>query len=320
MQNGPSREIGGYLELERFAGPEAHPDALALNCARNCLAYLIEARGIKTIWVPWFICTSVEDTVAHDCSSVRRYGIEPDFRPRYDEIDLGPDDYLYLVDHYGQLSGDDIGEAWERSGGRLVVDEVMAFFRPALPGVDTIWSCRKFFGVADGAYLSTTARLTRDLETDESHDRMGYVLGRFERPAGEYYDAARANNSLFANEPIKLMSPLTHDILRAVDYQEVARRREENFAYLAEHLGGLNSLRLTTPVGPFMYPLLIEDGRRIRKEMQRRSVFVPTLWPNVISRDDLSGRYANDILPLPIDQRYGLDEMRTICDTLSDVM
>ena len=40
------KEIGGYLELERFSGSLYHDNALALSSGRACLAYLIEQRHI----------------------------------------------------------------------------------------------------------------------------------------------------------------------------------------------------------------------------------------------------------------------------------
>ena len=54
------KEIGGYFELENFRGPEYHDRALALNCGRNALAYLIEAKKIQQILIPYFLCSSVK--------------------------------------------------------------------------------------------------------------------------------------------------------------------------------------------------------------------------------------------------------------------
>lgn len=35
-------EIGGYIEFENFRGRgEYYENAIALNCGRNCLAYLL---------------------------------------------------------------------------------------------------------------------------------------------------------------------------------------------------------------------------------------------------------------------------------------
>ena len=41
------REIGGYIELDTYRLPMLHEGALALNCGRNALAYLLKARGIR---------------------------------------------------------------------------------------------------------------------------------------------------------------------------------------------------------------------------------------------------------------------------------
>jgi len=54
------KEIGGYLELERFTGPMLHEKALALSSGRACLSYLIEQRGIRKIALPDFNCDVVE--------------------------------------------------------------------------------------------------------------------------------------------------------------------------------------------------------------------------------------------------------------------
>ena len=152
--NNTTREIGGYFELERFYGHELHEGALALDCARNCLAYVIEARGIESIWVPYFLCNSVDLVLArYPQVAVHKYEIAANFEPAWDTFELAGDDYLYLVDFYGQLSDEQIANAAERAGGRIVVDEVMAYWHMPVDGLDTLYSCRKFIGVADGLPL-----------------------------------------------------------------------------------------------------------------------------------------------------------------------
>ena len=52
-------EIGGYFELERNYLPMPHEGAIALNSGGNCLAYLIRARKIRKIWLPYMLCDSI---------------------------------------------------------------------------------------------------------------------------------------------------------------------------------------------------------------------------------------------------------------------
>lgn len=307
---GVAGEMGGFIEFERFSGHEYHEHAIALNCGRSCLAYLIEARGIESIWIPSFLCDSVERTLRRYPSvTVHEYPVTRELRPNYESISLGRGDYLYLVDYYGQLTAEDMEYAKALSGGRLIVDEAQGFFTPPIPNVDTIYTCRKFFGVSDGAYLYTNARIGRELPVDESHNRLGFLLGRFERPSSEFYAEYAANNHLFAEEPIKAMSPLTHNLLRGIDYDAVPRRRESNFAALDRSLGSANEMTLKMPRGPFMYPLLIQDGARVRAALQQKKIYVPTLWPYALRKDPMARSLSVNILPLPIDQRYEKADM-----------
>ena len=45
---GEQAEYGGYLELGFGPAKPRYPGALALNTARNCLAYVLRARNIRT--------------------------------------------------------------------------------------------------------------------------------------------------------------------------------------------------------------------------------------------------------------------------------
>ena len=41
------KEIGGYMDCERFSGKLLHDDGILLNCGRNCLAFLIMGREVR---------------------------------------------------------------------------------------------------------------------------------------------------------------------------------------------------------------------------------------------------------------------------------
>ncbi len=315
-----SSGIGGYLELERYAGSLYHDGAVALNCCRGCLAYVAELRGFSRIWIPDFMCDCVPSLFEREGVEVSIYRIGPDLLPVYDfSVEAG--DWMLLCDYYGQLRAEDVERAVLHCGGRLVVDETQGFFREPWPQADTVYSCRKWFGVPDGGFLATKddARLGRPLPQDESRNRMGFVLGRRERPASEFYDAASHNNELFDAEPAKAMSTITESLMRAIDFDDARSRRCANFERLHGSLAGRNLLQLRIPEGPFMYPLLVDDAAGVRQAMAAEGVFVPTLWPNVPS-DACAGlvavSYSKNILPLPIDQRYGEKEMTYLVDVL----
>ena len=312
------KEIGGYLELERVTGPMLHGKALALSSGRACLSYLIEQRGIRKIALPDFNCDVVEAVCRAHELDIRFYPVGADLRPK--ALKTEDDEWFYLVNFYGQLPADELQSIAERVP-RLIVDNAQAYFDLPLKGVDTLYTCRKFLGVPDGGFVYTDAP-ERELPADESRERMDFVLGRFERPAGEYFAAAAQNNEALSMEP-KRMSALTENLLHAVDYERVKRIRTENFRRLHEGLGERNLLKVRLTEGGYAYPLMLPEGQTIRKKLIEQKIFVPMLWPNVPGQqpeDSEACRLAEQILPLPCDQRYGAEEMDFIIRAVRDCL
>lgn len=315
------KEYGGYIEFEYYSGQEYHKNAIALSSGRNCLAHLIDKRKIKKIYLPFFLCDSVSKLCKKCGVEVEFYQIDKNFRPMFNR-ELAEQEYLYVVNFYGQLTKQELLEL-KKKYGRIIMDYAQAFFENPLDDTDTIYVPRKFFGVADGAYLMADCGVTDDYPQDISCEKMDFLLGRFERPASLYYEKYRANNESFDTEPIKLMSDLTRNLLRGIDYARVKEKREENFRYLHSRLQAINMLDLRVPVGPFMYPLLVKDGAELRKKLQKMKIYIPTLWPNVLEEcesDSLEYFYAHDILPLPIDQRYGVEDMEYIAERIQKMI
>lgn len=306
------KEIGGYLELEHFYGTMLHEGAIALNCGRNCLAYLIRSKKIKKLAVPFFMCDCIFETCDKYGVDIFYYHIDEEFMPDIRSCDS--DTWVYVMNYYGQLCQEQLLFLKEKYR-HIIVDNAQAYFDMPLPGVDTLYTCRKFLGVPDGAFLYTDAFIEEDLMQDESHNRMGYMLGRYERTASEFYEESVKNNDSFENAPIMKMSKLTENFLRAVDYKRVKSKRTENFQYLHERLGHMNLLKLHLAEGAFAYPLLLENGREVRKKLIENKIYVPILWPNVIN-DSSEFPYetylAKNILPIPCDQRYDISDMEEI--------
>lgn len=311
------KEIGGYIELDTCRHAMLHEDAILLNCGRNALAYLLEAKGIKKLYLPYFLCDSVANVCKKYGVEVAFYHIGENWLPK--DLVIDGDAWLYIVNFYGQITREDLARLAEVHNN-VIIDNAQAYFDAPLANVDTLYTCRKFFGVSDGAILYTNSKLERSLEIDESFNRIHYILGRYERTASEFYEEAAQNNDIFDNEPIKEMSRLTKNLLRSIDYEYVKQVRTNNFAYLHEKLREVNKLNIRLIEGAFMYPLLIDDGMKIRKQFQQMKIYIPTLWPNVLEEckpDTLEYKFAAEILPIPVDQRYGFKDMEHLVNVIN---
>ena len=257
-------EFGGYIEYEYNHGQMLHDEAVHLNCGRRALSYLAKSRQIRNVWIPKFSCGSVTEPFEKEKCEVRLYSVREDFSP--DLTGIPEDDWVVLINYYGQIDNEKIREI-AGTHPRLIVDNTQAYFQMPVAGLDTVYTCRKFFGVTDGAILYTDKPMEDDFPTDESFERMTYILGRFERTAQEFYELYDKNNSFFENEPIKKMSKLTHNILCGLDYEFIRTRRSENFRYLNDRLGNMNALKLKNPEGAFMQSQRLLYLQKIRQSV-----------------------------------------------------
>lgn len=300
------REIGGYIELDTYRKSMLHEEGLKLNCGRNALNYILKAKDIHKLMMPFYMCDSCDKVLADNNVEVRFYHVDKYFKPQIKSHER--DEWIYIVNFYGQLDNDYL----KTFGSQIIVDNTQAYFQTPIDDIDTIYSCRKYFGVTDGAVLYTDKYLNVELPVDESYNRLNFIIGRYECGASDFYLEYVNNNKLFGSEPIKKMSRLTENLLRGVDYEYIKNRRTENYIYLMEKFNDLNEIVVSNVEGGFMYPLYIQNGMEIKRKLQKIKIYVPTLWPAVFKRcEEKTVDYllARNIVPLPVDQRYNIDDM-----------
>lgn len=314
------KEIGGYIEMEKYSYPMLYEKSIHLNSGRSCLSYLIHAYKIKSILLPYYLCDSIINQCIKENIDIKFYHINEFFEP-IGLDNINSNEWLYVVNYYGQLSKKKIRNLQTLSNNQIIVDNAQAYFEEPLDGINTFYTCRKFFGVSDGAILFTNKLLNRDLIQDTSCHRMNFLLGRYEQDASNFYQDYKLNNELFSNEPIKQMSKITENILHSIDYDEVKSRRTKNYLYLYNNLRNINHLNLKIIQGAFSYPLFINNAQKVREKLIKNKVYIPLLWPNVLnSSADISLEYnfAMNILPIPCDQRYNCSDMEYICKLIRD--
>lgn len=311
------KEIGGYFCLDDYGGEEYYPDLTALNTGRNALLYIIEAKKIEKLHIPYYLCDSVSNALDINDIKYDYYHIDANFTPVFDGK-LKENEYLYIVNYYGLLFKEIIRNFIIKFKN-IIFDNTHAFFQRPIEGLDTIYSCRKFFGVPDGAYLNSKTKISRELEVDKSGNRMAHILGRYENTASEYYIDFKNNDKGFRRTSLKNMSRLTHHLLKQINYDDVIKKRNNNFSFLHEKLSKENQLNFEIPFAPYAYPYYCEGGIEIRKKLSKEGIYIASLWPNVLGHkrsSELEKSFVKNILPLPCDQRYSKCEMNRLIQSI----
>lgn len=313
--------IGGYFSLELMHGNEYHKDAIRLNTGRNSLEYILKVRKYKKVYIPYYTCDVVLEPFKKTNTTFEFYHINLQLELA-DEIRLDEGEALLYTNSYGLKQGY-IEDLATRYGKQLIVDNTQAFYAKPLHGIDTFYTCRKFFGVPDGAYLYCDTQLNEDIEQDYSHNRMSHLLKRIDLSAEDGYADFRKVDDGLINQPIRKMSKLTHRMMQGIDYEMAANKRRRNYQMLHDALSGENNLelQLEDDAVPMVYPFLT-PVRGIREKLIENKIFVARYWPNVLDwakSNDIEYLLANQIQPLPIDQRYRENEMNIIIELIRNL-
>lgn len=316
------KSIGGYFELE--LPPEKdfiHNDCLLVNSGRHALEYILRSIGVnaKRVFVPYYTCDVVLQPLKRLDIDYQFYHINQNL-----EIDSLPNlrkgDYVIINNYFGikddyikQISGDlkDI----------LIVDNAQALYAPVLQGIKSFYSPRKYFGVPDGGMVYTSESSGIELEQAVSYDQSSHLLKRIDVDPSAGYADFKKNALVLRELPMMKMSKLSQRLLSSIDFENARGKRRANYKILNESLGVCNLLQLPDMDSfstPMVYPFLTWN-KEARQRLLDNKIYVATYWPNVMEwckSNMIEYDLAKYILPLPIDQRYGEEEMRYIIDLL----
>ena len=230
-----NREIGGYFSLEgKYDGIEFHK-GISLNSGRNCLQLLIREYCIKKIYLPYYLCLVIKDTCLDEKVKIIYYHIDSNFLPNISTLELDDSSYVYIVNYFGFLNLNKI-QKLKRMYKNIIIDNTHAFFDKVCKNIPTIYNCRKYFGVPDGAYLYANINNVNIYPKAKSYSRIKHLIGRIEEGAPAYYSDFLIADKTFDHKNIELMSNFTHFLLSGIDYRFVKKVRRDNFLILNNYL------------------------------------------------------------------------------------
>ena len=318
-------EIGSFIELQLPKGLEYYPQQKAiarLNTGRAAIWHAFRVTGCRSIWLPFYQCDTVREFLTRKNVEIKYYHIDREFNP----TDLVPqdDEAVLLVNYYGIMSAARMASLASRYA-HPIIDNSQAFFAKPLPGCMNVYSCRKFVGVPDGAYVigDHAEKYTDEYPQGYSSDTAVFLLQRIEYGCeGKAYQSRSVNEHRIDSEDCLRMSKLTHAILDGTNYDEIIARRKANFQFASKLWSGVNRINPMqyhdAETVPMVYPLVIEDDALLNR-LQAAKHFQGHWWsylceemPDTTFEHWLS-RY---VIPITIDQRYGFEELKSLAEVI----
>lgn len=333
------KPIGGYFSLELNESCEYHHHSslfmgeglglrlLRLNAGRYALEYILKARDYHKVYLPYFICDSVMEPIQRMGLEYEFYHINEQLEPAT-ELHPNDDEVVLYVNYFGLKNS--FSQSFCYAYPNTILDQTQAFYSEHGNRYDsqdfhcdTFYSCRKYFGVPDGAYLYTDCFVDEDLAQDESFDRMMFLTKRIDLSPQDGFADFHANDRALSTVGMKSMSKLTEAMMCSIDYTAKANRRIHNFHVLDKALRDSNRFKWSLDYGtvPLVYPYYVDDGAKLRQYLIDHQVFCARYWPNVLKwcqPSDYEYQLAENLVCLPIDQRYDEEDMRLILSIIKN--
>lgn len=311
-----NKEYGGYLPIELPKGNAYYygDDVIALNAGRYAVVYALQDAGWKCIYLPFYICSTVEDAIRRYLPDIciKYYHIDEHFLPM--DVSLQEDEGLLWVNYWGVQPENVIDEVALKFRDHLIIDNTQAFFTAPREMAYQVYSCRKFFGVCDGSYVIHKNIFRRTLKSLFSSLYAVHLLHSLEYGTNYSYALNKENEERLNHSELSAMSPLTSAILGAVDYSHVLQSRRENMAALHQILKPYNQLHITEAAPAMAYPFLC-SRENLREVLVEHKVYVPKLWAETAQNQQANPwevYLSEHLCILPVDQRYTKEDMNII--------
>jgi len=308
------KPVGGYFELELSKGPYAyHEVPYTFKSGRSALHYILRVCKPTLVYVPFYTCNALLQSFEAAGIAFRSYAIDQSLEP-VTLPDLANDEYFLYINYFG-LKDATVNKLSAKYANRLIADCTQAFFTK---GNGRSWffnSCRKFFGVPDGAYLYPPDHTPIEIiESRNDVYTMDHLIKRFNGRVQEGYSAFKENEKLCDAE-IKGMSAISQHLLSHINYNEAIASRRANFDCLHQIFINQNQFAIFVEEGsvPMVYPLI--TGYQIdRNVLYNNDVYIPMFWEEVKAGTEngyeTERGLAEKLLPLPVDHRYNDVDMQ----------
>ena len=310
-------EIGSFIELQFPKGNEYYKQDYGiarLNTGRAAIWHALRITKCGTIWIPYYQCDSVRDFLIKKGVTVNHID------DKFDPIDLTPgsEEAVLLVNYFGINSSDRMASL-AKNYKYPIIDNCQAFFCKPIQRCLNVYSCRKFVGVPDGAYVIGNEAELYDYPQGYSSDTAGFLLQRIEYGCeGKGYSSRQVNEHRIDSEDCLKMSKLTRTILDGTDYTYIIQKRRDNFSIACNLFNEVNRINPTRYYDnvtiPMVYPLVVENDALLCK-LQKAKHFQGHWWSYIcdeMEEDTFEYWMSRYVIPITIDQRYGLKELEFI--------
>ena len=345
MEYGSIFDAHANASFEKEHTAFLRPEWRLYRSGRDAMKALARIAGRRRVLLPALCCESMISPFVLNGYEAVFYRLRGDLRG--DEADvrekLRNADLLLYMPYFGirpfsdaflqELRGQGVLLAEDRTQDLVVPRGAAAFVPDA-----TVASLRKWAYLPEGGMLCTERGNCGAPENPEFGDlcqkameeKVRYMEdgqpGRKQRFLEQFHTAEKLLD--VDGEPAA-MSGTYREIALKLDFSAVYEARRDNLLYLQEKLrplrdeGRLDFLSGTPEESTLYLPVILEKRDAVQRAMAERKIYCPVIWPEppeLRGVCPVSHEVTRRMLALPVDQRYGRQEMDFFAECLADIL
>lgn len=316
-------------------------NTIYLNSGRDAIKLLFSFLKPEEIMLPNYICSSVTDNFENYNKKI--YNINEDFSIDIEDLKSkisNETKYLYIMSYFGATFNDDVicYLTYLKSEKNIVIieDTTHSIFSSRMQiGDYCICSLRKWFPTPDGGVLYSKNNLPKDdlfVNNVQFYSKKAYAMilkTLFLQNILDCNELYRnmfvsTDDSLNTSKGIFSISEFSKFILSSCDIDKLIKVRRKNYLYLRENilidLDFIINFKATDC--PYVLPCYVKNRDVFRKYLIENKIYCAVHWPdfssNYIVQSKKTEDIYNNIISLPIDQRYGEKEMQYMVNHINN--
>ena len=194
-----------------------------------------------------------------------------------------------------------------------------------------VTSIRKSVGVSDGSVIISKAPLdesfVEEVDTEFVRARKEcqilkseYAYSQRQEQKDVFFpELFRLERELDAFVGVHRISKAGKDMLSVLNGEMIGYARRTNMEHLLALLDGkvesVPGIEKCLEGAPFSLPILVKERDKVQQQFASRGLYAPVLWPiceEARSICPVSARMADEMLSIPVDQRYNFDDIEEI--------
>jgi hypothetical protein len=325
-------------------------DTVLTSSGRGAISLLLQQIDpkYKTVLLPAYICDSVIlpfDEQGYECYF---YEVDKRLSPKTGSIKSYKNIGVFLhMGYYGFFTNANLLKVLQdlKEQSVIIIEDIthtlFSKFKRYELNDYYIGSIHKWFGIPSGGFIASDIIVKQDLldppnefinlRVSSLQQKFEYMKSKKKSLKDAYLAGFRKAEQLLDNDTGIYRIDKTSDmIIRNIDIKDIENSRRLNFEFLLKHLNDIRGIEvifknIENNVCPMFFPIYVRRDRdKLRSDLITKEIYCPIHWPIpnqlVGYLNSTIKNISDSILSIPCDQRYCIDDMRRIINSIKELI